>query len=153
MDPLDLIHSYWFWLTLGLVLIIFEILIVPTSFLLWFGQAALVTGALVWAMPELGWESILLFFAIVSITSVVLGRVMTKSKADGQEQLKLNQRMQHYIGREVEIVEAIRGGVGRAKLGDTTWRVTGPNAAVGEQLVVVSVDGATLVLGPTASGQ
>ena len=146
MSAMDFIHSYWFWFCLGLALIIFEIFVVPTSFLLWFGQAALATGLLVWAIPDAGWESILLFFAIVSVSSLVLGRAFMKSASDEASESNLNHRMAHYIGREVEIVEPIRGGVGRAKLGDTTWRVKGPDAAVGEHLLVTAADGATLVV-------
>ena len=39
---------------------------------------------------------------------------------------------------------AFDGGFGRIVLGDTTWRVTGPELPAGERVRIIGVDGATL---------
>ena len=39
---------------------------------------------------------------------------------------------------------AIENGVGKAKVGDTYWRVTGPDTPQGEKVKVVGFEGATL---------
>ena len=41
-------------------------------------------------------------------------------------------------------MEPIVNGTGRIRAGDTTWRVTGPDAGSGRRVRVVSVDGPTL---------
>ncbi len=40
--------------------------------------------------------------------------------------------------------EPIRDGSGRLALGDTTWRVTGPDLAAGAKVRIVEADGAVL---------
>jgi len=147
------ITNYWVWLALGLVLIIIEIFVLPTTWFLWFGLSAILTGGLVGLFPNLGWEWVLLFYSVVSISAAVIGRRYFRHDRDTDEvtQSHLNQRTQRYIGREVEVVQAISNGVGRAKLGDTTWRVQGADATVGSRLRVVDVNGASLVVSNEAN--
>lgn len=38
------------------------------------------------------------------------------------------------------------GGEGRIRIGDSSWRVTGPELLAGTEIRVVRVDGATLVV-------
>ena len=57
------------------------------------------------------------------------------------------------VGRRIGLVAPIVNGRGRAKLGDSSWTVTGPELPAGEIVEVVGVDGVVLevrsVTGPT----
>ena len=63
--------AYWDWWLLGLVLIILEMLL-PGTFMVWLGSAALVVGLLVLLFPDLGWQWQWLLFALLSLASLSL---------------------------------------------------------------------------------
>ncbi len=64
-------NSAYFWLVLGVVLIVAEVF-VPGVFVLWIGIAALATAGVAALFPMLGpW--ILLFFAIVTVLTAFVG--------------------------------------------------------------------------------
>jgi hypothetical protein len=44
------------------------------------------------------------------------------------------------------LVTAIENGVGRARVGDSEWRVQGPDLPVGSRVRALSVNGNTLVV-------
>lgn len=48
------------------------------------------------------------------------------------------------VGRVFEVKQAIVDGTGRVRVGDTTWKVSGPDAGVGEKVKVVGIDSAVL---------
>ncbi len=48
-------NPHWFWLSLGGLLLAAEML-GASGYLLWSGVSALVVGAIVWLLPQLGWE-------------------------------------------------------------------------------------------------
>lgn len=137
----------WAWIILGLVLIGLE-MIAPGVFLLWLGLAALATGLVAWLFG-LSWQVAWLAFAGLSLAAVALGRAVTKrSDSEMTEGGGLNRRGGDLIGRDFVLEAPIAGGVGRLRVGDSSWRIEGPDAAAGEQIRVVRVDGATLVVKP-----
>lgn len=129
----------WNWFVLGLLLIILEI-IAPGVFMLWIGLAALVTGLLslaLWATTFWGWPIQIAVFAVLAIISVLVARSFFASRQTKSDQPLLNRRGAQLVGRTAVLTEPIKSGKGRIKLGDTMWRVSGPDLPVGAQVKVV----------------
>jgi membrane protein implicated in regulation of membrane protease activity len=135
----------WGWLILGLLLIGGELL-APGIFLLWLGLAALVTGAVV-GLTGMAWQGALLVFAALSLASVLAGRVLTRRKGEEPDiAAGLNDRGRQLIGKVFTLEATMAGGEGRIRVGDSSWRVTGPELLAGTQIRVMRVEGATLVV-------
>jgi len=133
---------FWHWWVLGFGLLIAEVLL-PGTFCLWMGLAALVTGLAAWLIPGLHWQTEVVVFAVLSFVAVGLWfrfKPMSKAAPD----TGLNQRGRNYVGQVFELVEPISNGVGKARVEDTVWRVAGPELSAGSKVRVLSVDGATL---------
>lgn len=139
--------QYWHWAVAGLVLFILEIL-APGAVFLWFGIAALVVSILKAIIPGLGWEMQLAIFSILSVVSIIGWRLFFKKNPPQRDpdSEKLNRRGSEFTGRKVELTQAIVEGVGKVKLGDTMWRVEGPDAAVGTLVKIVDSRGSSLVV-------
>jgi inner membrane protein len=60
------------------------------------------------------------------------------------DQPDLNRRGAQLIGRIVDVAEAIVGGRGKVKVGDTLWTVEGPDTHAGTPVRVASSDGTVL---------
>jgi membrane protein implicated in regulation of membrane protease activity len=135
----------WAWIILGVILIGVE-LVAPSSFFLWLGLAAIVTG-LIDAALGLSWQTAALLFAALCIAAVVLGRAVTrfKSQADPQAGM-LNQRGQSLVGRVFTLETPIKDGEGRIRVDDSSWRVTGADRFAGAKVRVVRIEGSTLVV-------
>lgn len=137
----------WFWVLLGLVLAGLELL-APGVFLIWLGLAALVTGLVDWAIG-LSWQGSSLTFAGLSVASVVLGRQLTRSEDDEEGETRgLNRRGHALVGQTFTLESGIIRGEGRVRVGDSSWRVLGPDAPAGARVRVVRVEGTNLVVEP-----
>lgn len=135
----------WGWVILGLVLIGGEVF-APGVFLIWLGLAALLTGAVVGA-TGIGWQAAALVFAGISLVSVVVGRLLTRRKGEEPDAATgLNDRGRQLIGKVFRLDATMTGGEGRIRVGDSSWRVTGPELLAGTEIRVVRVEGATLVV-------
>lgn len=135
----------WGWVILGLVLIGGEVF-APGVFLIWLGLAALLTGAIVGA-TGIGWQAAALVFAGFSLVSVVVGRLLTRRKGEEPDAATgLNDRGRQLIGKVFRLDATMTGGEGRIRVGDSSWRVTGPELLAGTEIRVVRVEGATLVV-------
>ena len=136
----------WNWMALGLVLLGLEI-VVPGIFLLWSGIAASIVGTLTLMIGDSAlwsWQLQIVLFLILSLVSAYIGKkVMAKSEGVSDEPF-LNQRAEQLVGRTATLAEPISEGRGRIKLGDTQWRVSGPDLPVGTKVKVVSTDGSEL---------
>lgn len=138
--------EYWHWLVFGLVLLILEIF-APGAILLWFGLGALAVGVFQLLMPglmppEIQW----LVFSVLSVASLILWKQYAqKHKLDQDDDSgSLNQRSKSLIGREFNLSNAIVNGVGKVRVGDSYWRVEGPDLPEGQKVKVVGFEGATL---------
>lgn len=141
----------WNWMILGTVLLALEIL-TPGVYLLWLGIAAVVTGLLSFLLWEAGfwvWQVQILAFLALSIVSVIVGRRVfpTTGTADTDQPL-LNQREMQLVGRTATLEEPIVEGRGRIRLGDTLWRVNGPDLPVGTRVRVVAAASGELAVEP-----
>ncbi len=135
----------WSWVVLGLVLIGGE-MIAPGAFLVWLGLAALVTGVVVGA-TGMAWQGAALVFAALSVVSVLAGRMLTRRKGDEPDAATgLNDRGRQLVGKVFRLEATMLGGEGRIRVGDSSWRVTGPELLAGAEVKVVRVDGATLIV-------
>ncbi|MEM7068582.1 MAG: NfeD family protein [Pseudomonadota bacterium] len=138
----------WSWVIFGLLLLGVEILL-PSTFLLWPGLAALVVGVITLILGvENGvwpWQAQLLVFLVLSLVIAYFGRqYVSKKNMETSEQPDLNERGTQMIGRKGVLADAIENGRGRVRIGDTTWSVSGPDAQAGDTVVVIGVDGNTL---------
>jgi membrane protein implicated in regulation of membrane protease activity len=135
----------WVWIVLGLALVGGEML-APGVFLLWFGLAALLTGIVV-GLTGIGWQGALLVFAVLAIASVLAGRAITRRRDEEPDAASgLNDRGRQLIGKVFRLEATMAGGEGRIRVGDSSWRVTGPELLAGTEIRIVRVEGATLVV-------
>lgn len=140
-----LTHNGWLWAILGLLLIGGEIL-APGVFLIWLGLAALVTGAVV-GIFGLGWQAAGIVFAILAIASVAAGRLLTRRRGEEPDAATgLNDRGRQLIGKVFRLEATMTGGEGRVRVGDSSWRIIGPELLAGTEVKVVRVEGSTLVI-------
>lgn len=138
----------WNWMVLGLVLLVLE-LVVPGVFLLWIGIAALLTGTLslqLWDAAFWTWHAQALTFLALAVASVVVGRMVMAGREVESDQPLLNRRADQLVGRVATLSEPIRNGYGRVQIGDTVWRVQGPDAPAGTQIRVVRGNDTELVV-------
>jgi membrane protein implicated in regulation of membrane protease activity len=123
----------WNWMVLGFVLLILEI-IVPGVFLLWIGIAALIVGALslmLWDAAIWTWELQVVVFLALALACAFAGKKIMSRRGDETDQPLLNRRGDQLVGRTATLTEPITNGRGRVKIGDTMWRVSGPDLPVG----------------------
>lgn len=139
---MDASFEVWqYWIAAGALFFILEIT-TPGTFFMWLGAAAFALCGLTWLVPGMPFVAQLLLFGALSAAGVYLWR--RYGPKDKPVTNALNRRGEEYVGQVFVLTEAIRNGVGRAKVGDTVWRVSGPDAAQGAQVRVTGVDGATL---------
>lgn len=135
----------WAWIAAGLLLIGLEML-APGVFLIWLGLAALLTGTVV-GFAALSWQAAWLVFAGFALASVGLGWWITRRKGEEPEDAAhLNDRARGLKGRVFRLEATLVNGEGRVRVGDSSWRVKGPELLAGTEVRVVRVDGATLVV-------
>lgn len=129
----------WNWMVLGLILLILEI-VVPGVFLLWIGIAALLIGAvsmLAWDAAFWAWQVQVVAFLLLSLVSAYIGKKLIVGRGSTSDQPLLNRRGEQMIGRTATLAEPIREGRGRIQLGDTLWRVSGPDLPAGARVRVI----------------
>jgi membrane protein implicated in regulation of membrane protease activity len=149
MDIINWIASYgaWAWIVAGAILLGLE-LFVPGGFLLWLGVAGIITGIATMIWPTLHWAVQFLIFGGLSLVLIVLWMRFFKSREKPSDRPYLNRRAEAFIGHEAVLDEPIRDGFGRLSLGDTVWRVAGPDLPAGQKVRVISADGALLKVEP-----
>jgi len=141
--PEDFSLVYWHWYAFALVLIILEIL-APGVIFLWLAIGAVAAGSLVALLPEVVWYVQFATFAVATALSLLLGHNLLRRATAVEDGDSLNQRSQALVGSEAVLIEGIANGVGRIRLGDTSWAVTGPDSPAGTRVRVVAAEGARL---------
>lgn len=146
--------GYWNWFFLGLVLMALET-IVPGVHFLWFGISAVIVGALAFLAAALGhaelftWPWQLVVFALIAVATVFWVRRVARGEQAESDLPSLNIRGAQYVGRIVTVEEAIAGGRGRVRVGDTLWQAQGADAAKGASVRITGTNGTVLVVEPT----
>ncbi|PZN59623.1 MAG: hypothetical protein DIU65_00030 [Proteobacteria bacterium] len=131
----------WNWMVLGIILLVLEI-VLPGVFLVWIGIASLIVGAIsifAWESGFWTWQTQVLLFLVLSVASAFAGRRLAGPRKDDSDQPLLNRRGDQLIGRTATLAEPIRNGRGRIQLGDTLWRVSGPDLPAGTRVRVTAV--------------
>ena len=137
----------WLWLTGGILVAALEIL-APGVYLLWAGMAAVVVGLVVIAVPSLSLSTQLLVFAGVLVAAAFAGQLVYRRWRQTGDEPSLNRRGEQLVGREAMLEEPIVGGVGRVRLGDTTWRVQGPDLPAGAWVRIAAWKHGVLTVAP-----
>lgn len=141
---LDSVSTHWFWLSLGLILGVAE-MVAPGFFLMWLGLAALTVGVLDYFLPITVAYQVAMF-AILSVLAVFAGKKFLQENPIESDDPNLNDRGARLTGEIVTVVEAINNGYGRVKVGDSVWSARGTNATEGSQVRVTGADGAVLLV-------
>lgn len=138
---------FWHWWVLALLLVIVE-MIAPGMFLLWIGAAAAVTGLIMFIADSAGWQVSwqvqFVIFGVLAVASVVAAKYYVKRNPIETDNATLNRRGAQYVGRVFNLDEAIINGIGKVRVGDSVWRVEGPDLPAGDRVKVVGVDGTIL---------
>lgn len=135
------------WFTLGIVLIILEMLL-PGIFLMWFGISAIIVGAITFIIP-IGTNAELILFAIISVLSVLaVIFIMRKVSPNTQSTVtqNLNQsRGSEFIGLTFTLDSKVINNNGKLNIGDTVWLIKGPDAIAGTYVSITGIENNTLI--------
>jgi membrane protein implicated in regulation of membrane protease activity len=134
----------WNWFIAGVILLALEIF-VPGNVFVWFGIAAIVTGAVAW-FGDFGWQVDFIVFVVLAVVLALAGRRLFARDSEPGEQPFLNDRTQRIVGGIYVLASPIIDGKGRIRIDDTQWRVTGPDVPSGTRVKVVSADGSVLTV-------
>lgn len=111
------------WLILGLALSILE-LIVPGTYLIWFGFAGFAMSLLTYFM-DFPLSTQIIWFAVFSAIFAVIGwfayRYIFKKTQTPKEYQNLNDSAQQYVGRTVTLAEDVVDNQTKVKVGDSYW--------------------------------
>ena len=141
---LDTISTHWFWLSLGLILGVAE-MVAPGFFLMWLGLASLTVGILDYFLPiTLAYQ--VAMFATLSVLTVFAGKKFLQKNPIESDDVNLNDRGARMTGEIVTVVEPITNGHGRVKVGDSVWNARGMDAAIGTAVRVTGSDGSILLV-------
>lgn len=142
--------DYWHWWILGGILLLIEVL-APSFFFLWLAIAAAVTGLILLGVPELGWQYQLIIFSGLSVVSIALFRRYQRRNPATTDQPALNRRGEQYLGRTFTLEQPVVNRVGKLRVDDSTWRITGDDLPAGTRVTVTGVDGVVLEITRTPS--
>lgn len=136
--------AWWHWLVFALVLAALETFL-PGAVAIWFAVAAGVVGLLLVVLP-MPWQWQWILFAVLGLVAMLVYRNYVRKHPETTEQPNLNLRGQQYVGVEFTLVEPIEQGFGKVRVGDSVWKVAGPDLPLGARVRVTGVDGAVLTV-------
>ncbi|MDP3317685.1 MAG: NfeD family protein, partial [Bosea sp. (in: a-proteobacteria)] len=98
-------------------------------------------------LTDIGWQIAALVFAGFSLVSVLVGRLLMRHRNEEPDAATgLNDRGRQLVGKVFKLEATMLGGEGRIRVGDSSWRVTGPELLAGSEVKVIGVEGATLIV-------
>ena len=136
----------WHWLSLGMLILILEVL-GAGGFLLGIGVSALIDAAVLAVFPGLVWYWQFILFAVLSI-AITLGYWKKFRRFNNKtDQPLLNSRTARLIGRSVSLLTPIQNGTGKVQIEDALWTVTcNDDLPQGSIVDIVGADGMTLLV-------
>ena len=139
MELFKLAADYVNWFILGIFLVSAELLI-PGVYVIWFGVAALVMGAITFLIPMgLAWQIAL--FGILSLISTVIGVKVYRKEGQVVKSGVLNTvRGSEYVGLRFKTETPIANGIGRLNIGDSNWTIMGDDCEIGTEIEITGVD-------------
>jgi membrane protein implicated in regulation of membrane protease activity len=136
--------GHWNWFIAAVVLFLIEI-VVPGSFMMWLGLAALLVGGISLAV-EWSWQAQLIAFAVFSVASIPAWRHFARKMEAPVDRPFLNRRAEGYVGRVFTLDKPIVDGLGTIRIDDTVWRVSGPDCPAGSRVRISRAEGADLMV-------
>jgi len=150
MEATLLFFGDWVWIAFALILLTLEI-VLPSTFLLWPALAALLVGLVTLVHGVNGaywpWQAQVVVFLFLSLVAAYVGRDwVKKNRMEDSDQPLLNETAEQLVGKTAVVTSPIVHGTGRAKLGDTTWAVTGPDMDAGARVEIVRYEDGQLLV-------
>jgi membrane protein implicated in regulation of membrane protease activity len=136
----------WNWLILAALLLALEVML-PGVFFMWFGLAAAVTALIAFAF-DVSWQWQFVWFGLLSLASVGAALKYLRKHPPESDRPLLNERAVQHIGQSFSLVDPIVNGRGSVKIGDSIWRVEGPDLPKGTRVRVLGADGSLLKVAP-----
>ncbi|MEO7773774.1 MAG: NfeD family protein [Steroidobacteraceae bacterium] len=136
--------QWWHWWILAAVLAAVETFM-PGAVAIWFAASAVVVGSLLLVLP-VPWQLQLVLFGVLGLVAYFVWQRYKRADSEISDQPLLNQRAAQHINQVLTLVEPVVNGFGKAVVGDSVWRVSGPDLPVGARVRVRSVEGSTLVV-------
>lgn len=150
-DPFQWLASLppqYLWWGAGGILFIVE-LVLPGSFLIWIGVAALLTGFTALQIAET--DTLFILFGLYSLFTCWIGKKLyIHFNLMESEDPSLNERGGSLVGRRLILSDAIVNGEGRIKIDDSTWKAKGPDLPVDTLVTIAGIDGITLLVEPVS---
>lgn len=138
---------FWYWFIIAIAFIALEVFISSGTYLLWMGLAAAVVGIVGYFFQNLSLVYEGLLFGVFSLVSVLLWKYFLKERLRSRETPNhLNRRGEHYIGMSLTLTSPLENGHSVHKIGDTQWRLKGPDLPEGTKVKVVGLEGNALVV-------
>lgn len=134
--------QWWHWWIAAALLAAAETFLTG-SVAIWFGASAFVVGALMLVVP-IPWQLQLVVFAALGVVAMLLYRRYRGVEDTASDRPGLNQRATQYVGQTFTLVEPVRDGSGKIRVGDTVWLVRGADLPEGARVRVVAARGSVL---------
>jgi inner membrane protein len=131
--------QWWHWWIAAAVLAVFETFI-PGAVAIWFAAAAVVVGGVLLVIP-VPWQLQLVSFGALGVAAIFVYRRFRGVQDLASDKPLLNQRAAQYVGQTFTLIEALSGGNGKVRVGDSVWMVSGPDLPAGARVRVVSIRG------------
>ena len=145
--------NWQIWATFGMALIMADAFVINSSVIIWFGIGGVFVAAMVFVYPDTGWMWQLGVFATVSPLSLALWKWYEKKRPRGApDSPNLNKKGAEYIGNIYTLEGPMENGIGRIKIGDTSWLAKGDerlNLSAGGKVMVEDIQGTTIVVKKT----
>jgi inner membrane protein len=146
MDGIDPSDLAWGWIVLGLLLAGLEML-VPGIYLIWLAVAALITGLIAFvAEPSLAIQ-VVSFVSLALIAAFSAKRFLRDQPIISADPM-LNRGGQRFVGETAVVTEALDGGSGRVRVGDSEWIARGPDVEIGRRVRITGIVGTALTVEP-----
>ena len=138
--------QFWHWLIAAIVLITLEMVVLPAVYFLWMGISAGIVGLLLMITPALPFMAQVIIFSVISVVALVIHKRYLKHNPPATDEPALNRRGEQYVGRVFTLDEAIVNGVGRVKVDDSIWKVSGDDMPAGSKVKVTGIDGTVFLV-------
>jgi membrane protein implicated in regulation of membrane protease activity len=112
----------------------------------WIGIALALTGGYQLSRGEAGGGWWLGAGAAALITDVAIDFVWAHPAISKSDQPDLNRPAAQLVGRVLVVAEAIDGGRGKVRVGDTLWPAEGPDVPAGAEIRVIAAKATVLVV-------
>lgn len=139
--------TWWHWIVGALALAAVETFM-PGAVAVWFAVSAAIIGLLLVVFPEMPWQWQWVLWAALGIVAMLAYRRYRRANPEADEMPTLNRRGQQYVGQVFTLVEALRDGSGKVQVGDSVWKVQGPDAPVGARVRVTGAESSVLTVEP-----